>query len=277
MLTRVDVQSENPFFLNIRDARPTDSIIVAKIEGLDPPDIDLFMGDYARDGGYYGGRRVPPRDVTYTLEYNPNYKLNETVSGLRQMLYKAFLDPFADKKNVDIILHDDEVVDRYYTGYTSKFDGDIFSDDTTAQIVMRCPNPYIMDRDISAILGLGPTLPFEYAGTAETGVIIDATMTAASTWLQLELGGRVMVLNYGFQLGDKVYINTIRGQRRIQVTRTVAGVTTTTDILFALVSSPTSWLDIHSEANELKSYGATDSTIVATISKLQFRAQYWGV
>ena len=50
MLTRVDVQSENPFYLQIRDARPSDSIHVAKIEGLGPPDIDIQMGDYARDG-----------------------------------------------------------------------------------------------------------------------------------------------------------------------------------------------------------------------------------
>ena len=277
MLTRVDVQSENPFYLNIRDARPSDSIIVAKIEGLDPPDIDLFMGDYARDGGFYNGRRVPPRDVTFTLEYNPNYERNESVSGLRKMLYKAFLDPFSLADNVNIILKDDEMADRMITGYTSKFDGDVFTDDTTAQILMRCPNPYIVDVNPITLTGFGPTLPFEYKGSAEVGFVVELLITTNTSWLSVELGGRVMVLNYAFLTGDKVVLNTRRGQRRIQLVRTTAGVTTTTDILFTMVSGSDSWLDIHSEQNTMKSYGNVSSAVVATITKLNFQAQHWGV
>src|SRR5688500_12071057 len=118
MLTSVDVQSENPFVLEIRNAMPTDSVIVEKIEGLGPPDVDLFMGDYARDGGYYSGRRVPPRNVTFTLRVNPNYKVNESVSGLRNMLYKAFMDPFTNTDGLSFILHDDELPDRFVQGHT---------------------------------------------------------------------------------------------------------------------------------------------------------------
>lgn len=273
MLTRVDVQSENPFFLNIRDARPTDSIIVEKIEGLGPPDIDLFMGDYARDGGYYSGRRVPPRDVSFMLRYNPNYELNETVSGLRQLLYKSFLDPFPSADGLSIILHDDEAVDRYFMGYTNKFEGDLFSDDTTALISMRCPNPYIIDSASTQIAAAGPTVPFEYSGTAEVGLTIEATLTTSSSWLQFQLGAKTMILNLAFLAGDKVVVDTRQGSRKIQLIR--AGLTY--DILYTLYSSPSSWLEIHGKSNTLKSWGINSDTVVANITRITFQAYHWGI
>lgn len=273
MLTRVDVQSENPFFLNIRDARPTDSIIVEKIEGLGPPDIDLFMGDYARDGGYYSGRRVPPRDVSFMLRYNPNYALDESVNGLRQLLYKSFLDPFTDSDGLSILLHDDEAADRYFMGYTNKFEGDLFSDDTTALITMRCPNPYIIDSASTQVIGLGPTVPFEYSGTAEVGFILEATVTNASSWLQFQLGAKTMVLNYDFLPDDEIYIDTRQGSRKIQLIRAAV----TYDILYALYSTPSSWLEIHSKTNILKAWGINSDTIVANITQVVFQAYHWGV
>lgn len=272
MLTRVDVQSENPFFLNIRDARPTDSIIVEKIEGLNPPDIDLFIGDYARDGGSYGGRRVPPRDVTFTLQYNPNYKNNESVSGLRTMLYKAFLDPYSADDNLKIVLHDDEVPDRYFTGYTSKFEGDLFSDETIAQIVMRCPNPYLLDSAETLTGSNGPSHIFQYHGTAETGFETGITVTSPTNVLNLDLNGKRMTLTYPFVTNDLVSIDTQRGFRRIQVIRG-----TTTDILYAMTSPPSSWLELHNKDNLIKVYGETASSNVANIIMVRFRAQHWGV
>jgi hypothetical protein len=275
MLTRVDVQSENPFVLNIRDARPTDSIIVESIEGLGPPDIDLFMGDYVRDGGFYSGRRVPPRDVTFMLRYNPNYEQGESVSGLRNMLYKAFLDPFPTADNTNFILHDDEVADRYISGYTSKFEGDLFSDETIAQIAVQCPNPYLLDVAPTVIPAAGPSLPFQYFGSAETGLTIIATVTSSTPTLTLNLNGDVMVLTYAFQVGDKVTINTVRGFRSIQLLRTVVGVPTTFDVLYALTSS--GWLALHGLTNVLTVYGASVGDNVANLSSINFSSQYWGV
>lgn len=273
MLTRVDVQSENPFYLNIRDARPTDSIIVSKIEGLGPVDIDLFIGDFARDGGSYDGRRVPPRDLTFWLEYNPNYEAGESVSGLRRLLYKTFLDPFPRSKSVPLIFHDDEVADQQLVGYTTKFDGDIFSDETTAQIVMRCPQPYLVDVVETVKLSEGPTLPFQYAGTAETGFIVEAEITVNTSWLKLDLNDVIMIMDYDFQVGDEVYIDTRPGSKRVQVTRAAV----TTDILYSLYTSTSEWLLIHSPDNVLKIYGATPESIVGNITRVAFNAYHWGV
>lgn len=276
MLTRVDVQSENPFYLNIRDARPTDSIIVEKIEGLSPPDIDLFMGDYARDGGFYSGRRVPPRTVIFTLLLNPNYRNGETADGLRRMLYRAFLDPFIDSDNPGFRLKDDELPERIFSGYTEKFEGDIFSDDTTVQITVRCPDPYLRDYEQTSLELIGPSSPFNYSGDAETGMIVTAEIVVATDVLVLDLNERKMVLSYPFSAGDKVVVNTNRGSRSIRLTREVGGVTTTTDILYARVPE-TPWLEIHSASNTIQAYGSSETSAVANITELKYYARYWGI
>lgn len=272
MLTRVDVQSENPFYLKIRDARPTDSIILEKIEGLDPPAIDLFMGDYARDGGFYSGRRVPPRNIVLTLRLNPNYKNDESVSGLRQLLYKAFIDPFDGADTVNLILHDDELADRYISGNVEKFETDVFSDEAVVTISMMCPNPYILDLVSTSLVGSGPQITFDYEGTAETGFILDVNITASTSYLQLDLNDRIMGLNYAFSSGDVVHINTVRGARQIQVT--AGGITT--NILYTLAAGGT-WLEIHKPSNVLKVYGESAGALVGNVGTLVFRSAHWGV
>jgi hypothetical protein len=272
MLTSVDVQSENPFVLEIRNAMPTDSVIVEKIEGLGPPDVDLFMGDYARDGGYYSGRRVPPRNVTFTLRVNPNYKVNESVSGLRNMLYKAFMDPFTNTDGLSFILHDDELPDRFVQGHTEKFDTDIFSDDTVVAIAVRCPHPYIQDVELTELPASGPTLPFQYDGNAETGLILELHFTTGSSLTTIELNGKKMWLDYDFLTNDELLIDTRRGSRKIQVTR--AGVTT--DILYAL-DPDSDWLQLHSLGNLIKLYGAVTTDIPGNFDTISFRTAYWGI
>lgn len=277
MLTRVDVQSENPFYLNIRDARPSDSIIVEKIDGLDPPAINLHMGDYARDGGFYGGRRVPPRDVNFTLRLNPNPKFGESVSGLRRLLYKAFLDPFAQADNTRIVLKDDELPDRFVSGYTEKFESDIFSDEPIVEIVMLCPNPYIIDVDATVVSASGPTVPFVYAGSAEAGMEITAVLTAASPYLTFDLNGERVRLSYAFEAGDRVYLNTIPGSRQVRINRVIGGVDTPIDALYTLDWSASKWIYLHSVQNTLRVYGNTANASIASIETITFQATHWGI
>lgn len=356
MLTRVDVQSENPFFLEIRNAKPSDSIRVEKIEGLGPPDVDLFMGEYARDGGVYGGRRVPPRTVILTVSLNPNYGDLETVDGLRLLLYKTFMDPFVSTDGLIIELLDDTYNDRFIQCFTEKLDPDIFSDDTTAQITLRCPNPFIQDVALTVlpVSPAGPTFPFDYEGSVETGFIIKAILTSNSSVVTLDLNGITMRFDYSFLDDDLLIVNTIRGQRRVQRIRpknisnrvlatnvatltsaahgyqigdtvtitdvptqtfyngtfVITAVTTDTfsyalvhadsgtaastgkvyevtavdgtngidtiDILYTL-SASSIWLELHSLSNTLEIYGATDASIIANLTEVDFRGLHWGI
>lgn len=280
MLTQIDVVygdelGEQALALPILGVTPKDSLLIQTVTGLNPPDINLFIGDYSRDGGTYQGRRVGARNVVMTITLNPNPALGQTISGLRDLLYKTFVDPLVDADFIQLILHDDDGRTRYLVGYTEKFETEIFGVETLAQISMICPDPYIRD-DIETALTHPTgwvTVPFTYGGTAETGFKAQVNITSDTPTLTLSNNGRTMVLTYPFLTGDVINFNTNRGDRDVTLTRG-----STTDIpLIAYLSPYSRWLELHSQTNEMRVYGATTSDLKAVVKTLTYRASYWGV
>jgi hypothetical protein len=306
MLSRVvvnahqpNLQSEFELTLELENARPDDSIIVDKIDGLDPPDIDLYLGDYARDGGYYSGRRVGKRNPVFHLTLNPNYAEDETVSDLREALYRAFIDPRAAGDDVRVDLIDDRKPPRYFSGFTEKIESPIFAKETELVVSMVCPNPYIFNVEESELNVNGVTIPFLYEGTAETGVEAKFVITSNTSVLTIVVnGGLPMVLNYSFLKDDIVYINTRRGERKIQLTRGVQGNPAsisstglisggvTSSILYAL-SQDSRWLELHRvppnpATNPLgqslmSAYGYSPTNTIANIKQIKSRGAWWGI
>lgn len=275
MLTRIDIESENPFYVPIAGASPKDSLLLRQIDGLDPPDVDLFIGDYARDGGYYQGRRVAKRNVVFTFDLNPNPALGETVPGLREMLYKAFVDPSVDADFIKINLWDDEDRIRYLVGYTEKIESGIFSSETTSQISIVCPDPYLRDnvKTVKTDPTGWTTVPFAYTGTAETGFEVEILMTAPTPVLTLDNNGKTMIINRNFFAGDLVKINTNRGARALTVTRPGD----LPEPLIAGLSPLSPWLELHSQSNIMRVYGETDIDIVGAVKLLAYTQTYWGI
>jgi hypothetical protein len=278
MLTQIDVECDNPFYMSVLGANPRDSLILQKVTGLGPSDVSLFVGDYARDGGIYTGRRVQKRNPVFSIKINPNYGLGETVDSWRDILYRSFMDPFITGDDVTIILHDDIKPDRMLTGYTEKFETEVFDENTDVQISMICPEPYI--RDVNETVITPPEgvngwqqVPFTYSGTAEAGFEVTIAVQATTSTITLDNNGRTMVLTYpSFLNGDLIYINTKPGARQIKLTR--AGVDY--DILYTLYSESI-WLDLHSQANTLQIYGETPANVVASITSLTYTQLWWGV
>lgn len=274
MLTRVDVNSENAFFVPILGATPKTSILLRKITGLNPPDPSLFIGDYSRDGGIYQGRRVGNRNIVLTMDLNPNPALGETIPGLREMLYKAFLDPQPDADYIQLTFHLDDGRILSAVGYTEKFETEVFDVETMAQISIICPDPYF--RDTADTLLTHPngwtTVPFTYQGSAETGFTVFIHVLANTPTITLENNGKTMVLNRTFLAGDDITISTVRGARVLSITS--GGVTKS---ILASLTPTSTWLELHSQANTLKVYGATTADLVATVRQLKYRQAYWGI
>lgn len=279
MLTQIDVVygdelGEQALALPIAGITLKDSLLIRSVTGLSPPDIDLFIGDYARDGGIYQGRRVGNRNVVMTIDLNPNPALGESVSGLRALLYKTFVDPLVDADYIQLILHDDELADRYLVGYTEKLETEIFSSDTLAQVSIICPDPYIRDENQTILTHLTGwiTVPFTYTGTAETGFVVEIKITASTPTLTFVNNSRTMVITYPFLSEDVITINTNRGARDITLKR--AGVVSP---LIARLSPLSRWLELHSQANIMTVYGAASTNLNAVIKKLTYSPTYWGV
>lgn len=288
MLTSIDVESDNSFNIPILGATPKDSILVRQITGLNPPDLNLFIGDYARDGGIYQGRRVGNRNIVMTFELNPNPALGETVPGLREKLYKAFYDPLAeaDYLKMNFNLDDDRVL--YAVGYGERIETEIFSAETLMQISIICPDPYLRDNEATIHENSAgwTTVPFTYNGTASTGFEVEIKVGASTPKLILANNtvtndtdsplyprGR-MILNRAFAANDIITINTVRGHRRIWLTPGAGGPTVS---LFADLTPTSPWLELHSQNNTMMVYGNTPSNLPAVITKLTHVTSYWGI
>jgi hypothetical protein len=279
LLTRIDVvkgdgSDDLVLSLPILGATPKSSLLVQKVTGLGPADINLFIGDFSRDGGIYQGRRVGNRNPVMTITLNPDPALDETVKSLRETLYKAFVDPLVDADFVKLNLIDDVDDVRYLVGYTEKFETDPFDVETVAQISMLCPDPYIRDNDEIVLTDVSGwvTVPFTYNGTAETGFETMISISSATSFLTLENNGKTMVFEYSFLTGDEVYINTTRGARSLTLVRS-----SVESSLLAALTPESPWLELHSQGNVMKVYGETSGDTIATIQSLSYRQAYWGI
>lgn len=276
MLTQIDINSENAFFVRVVGATAKDSLLVRKITGLSPPDISLFIGDYARDGGIYQGRRVGNRNVVITFDLNPNPALGETVKGLRELLHKSFYDPLAEADFLQLNLHDSEGGVRYLVGYSEKFESEIFEPETMAVISLICPDPYLRDANEVTLNNAGgwTTVPFTYAGTAETGFTANILVNTATSTITLDNNGKQMVINRSFAAGDVIKLNTNRGARSITL---LPGGTGAEVSLLPYLTATSKWLELHSQANTMKIYGATTGSVPAGVTQLKYRQAFWGI
>lgn len=269
------VIGENALALPILGVTLKDSLLIRKVTGLNPPSIDLFIGDYARDGGTYQGRRVGNRNVVLTIDLNPNPALGETISGLRELLYKTFVDPLVDADHVELVLHSDDGRIRNLYGYTEKFETEPFDVETMVQISMICPDPYIRDLSETVLTnsaGTWVTVPFTYGGSAEAGFKAEIIISSDTPTLTINNNGQNMVIKHAFLSGDVVYVNTNRGERDITYKR--SGVTYP---LISKLSVESKWLELHSQSNTMNIHGTLTSDLIAGVKTLSYRASYWGV
>lgn len=299
MLTSIDVDSDNAFPLAIAGVTPKNSLLVRQITGLNPPARTLFIGEYSRDGGTYQGNRVGNRFLSIIMDLNPNPALGETVSGLREKLYKAFMDPLVEADYIKFTLHMSDGRTLYTTGYTETFDAETFSEESMVQIAVTCPDPYLRD-DVATVLTHPTgwtTVPFTYNGTAETGFETRIQINAptprivlsnnAGTYTplppeedptgQLNLDRyfkRRMVFDYDFLPGDVLVVNTVRGFRKVELMLASSGAI----VPMASYLHPRSpWLQLHSQSNQLKVQGTEPTDLPAAIRSLIYISAYWGI
>lgn len=271
MLKQVILQSSTPMTLNIDNADPAEILILTGISGLSPADLTLFTGDFARDGGYYQGRRVTKRNPVFTFKLNEDYKNGISISDVREILYKMFLEPQAQTDGLQVTVKDDKKPDRYFICYTEKFDSALFSKDTTAQISTICVDPYLRSTQetVYSVPGLVST-SFDYDGSADSGFETTMKVTSVTNTVVLNLNGVEMRLvnSSNFSVNDIVVINTNGGQRRI----TVNGVDS-----MGLLTAASKWLTITRPDNVISCSGGVVGDGKVNIIQYKYRSAWWGV
>lgn len=279
MLKEINVAYDDvggPVFLSLPTigVTPKDGFILRKVTGLSAPDVDLFIGRYARDGGTYHGRRVGERNVVLTIDLNPNPALGQTASGLRKKLYGAFLEPKLSGDNVDIILQEDDET-LVLTGFVESFEADFFEQENMVQISLICPDPYIKSFAPTVLTNPGGywvDVPVIYKGNASTGFDAKVVFSAQSDWMTLDNNGSLMRINYPFLEGDSVFINTSPGLRDVYHMR--GSVKTS---LLSKRTTTSAWVEIRPISNRIRLYGFNDQYNIGGIESFKYVDRYWGI
>jgi hypothetical protein len=270
MLEQVVIQSSSPTTLNVSDVDPDEILLIKSITGLSPKGLTLFTGEFARDGGYYQGRRAGKRNPVFTFKLNPNYAEDIEVSDIRELLYKMFLEPNVDSDAVQVTLIDDRKPDRYFIGYTEDIDTDMWSLEQTAMVSLICTDPYLRsveetsDSDEAGWL----SVPLTYDGSADTGFFVELKVATANTQITLDLNGETMVLTGSFAVDDVITINTLEGSRYIRKN----GV----DIMGSL-SAASRWLQLSAVANTLQTYSTVVGDAKVKVMSYAYRSAWWGI
>ena len=214
---------------------------ITSIFGLSPANAIVNTTNIAgMDGAVINSTKLETRNIVITLHINGETEEN------RQELENYFRP-----KQWCKFYFTNENRNVYSEGYVDSFECDLFAKGQTAQISIICPYPYFIDMTeiatvISSVNGEftmpwsideDHPIPFSsydydrvtviYNGSgSEIGekIVINVLSGCSEVLIRNIDTGESIVLDYAFQAGDVVTVNTRKGQKRITLTR--SGVTT---------------------------------------------------
>lgn len=289
MLTRLQFMRDTvngvneSWYVPILDATPDEPLVITNISGLEAPDRQLWIGDYVRDGGVYLGKSTVSRNPVIDFMIRPGYERDETVTGLRALLYKTFYEPVkqpvifdevvvSNRDGLMVVVEDDEVQDRYFIGYAEKYVGPIFDKTPTASFSLLAPDPYLRatHKTVLTAPGLGwLSTPVDYDGTSSVGFEMTIHIEKNTPTLNISNGLYRMSISGSFLYGDTLYINTNEGERSILVNGSRS--------FLSGLSNDSTWLTLNPTENLINIYGVTPGDTNATFTSLTYRSAWVGV
>lgn len=272
MLEQVVLETATPLTLNVTAVDPNEILIIKSISGLTSPGNDLYMGEFAGEGGYYQGRRAKKLNPVFNLKMNPDHAGNVSISAIREILYRQFYTPTPGKAGVQFRLVDDELPDRYLIGYCEGIDTDQWVKEQSAAVSLVCNDSFM--RSAVETTGAEPagwtTLPHIYDGSAYTGLEMTLKVLVATPTVTLDLNGSKMVLQKAsgnFAVNDIIVINSQAGSRKI----TLNGV----DVM-ALLTGTSVWATLDRDDNLFRIYGSVIGDGKAAMTAYHYRSAWWG-
>lgn len=234
--------------------------ILYKIEGLQPPSVNVNVSDNATsDGSTFNSARANSRNIVLYIAIKGVVEVN------RINLYKYF--PL--KKKIKLY-YKNGTRDVYIEGYVELIECDLFSDKQVAQISIICPQPYFkaVDEVISYFSEVSSyfTFPFSttksgvelsaittnirksiiYAGDVESGIIIKlyAIGEVVNPVIYDVFNRTYIKLNCAMEVNDEIIINTYKGEKSITLIRNGES-----SNVMGYMSADSTWLTLQSGDN----------------------------
>lgn len=233
--------------------------IIENVQGLTLPNTVVNMSTSACDGGYFNHARVQARNLVI------NISIHGSVERNRQHLYRFF-----NLKRVCTIYFKNQYRNVKIFGYVEMFDGDLFSSQQQMQISIICPQPYWEDIETIYTELLAVTknfeFPFNIIEPIEISTKVDTPICRVINNGDVECGCMITVeflwyvsnlkiinitnqeffgFSYQFGYGDKLIINTRKGEKSAIVIRNGEEI----NLLNNIVAGST-WLQINTGESE---------------------------
>ena len=209
---------------------------VLSIQGLNPPSAQLNITNIVGlDGAKYNSARLNTREIVVTV------KINGEVEKNRLNLYKYFVT-----KEWCRFSYKNDSLDVFIEGYVENVECDQFSNAETAQISILCPSPYFESQEEYVEDGSAVSAQFEFPFSidyddpvvisellvASVTNVFNGTDTESGMYIDIEVVGtcnkivitntetaQTFELDYVFQNGDRIRINTYKGQKKVLLYR----------------------------------------------------------
>lgn len=227
---------------------------ITNITGLGPGKATINSTEISTtDGALFNSARLSARNIVISLRY----LWKDSIEDVRQLSYRYF--PI--KQKVTLLFKTDNR-EAEIEGYVESNEPNIFSDAEGADISIICPDPFFYSRESQTTVfsGVEPMFEFPfsneslfepllemgsienatdkvviYDGDAETGIMITIHAVGEATNITIyNIGTREQMkidttklqtyTGSGIKAGDDIIINTIPGEKSIQLLR--EGVTT---------------------------------------------------
>lgn len=234
---------------------------ITGVEGLNPPSATINTSELALfDGTTYNSSKVNMRSI------NISFSINVEAERNRIALYKVI-----KPKQQITLLYENGERNVFIDGYVESFEIDYFAIQQTATVSILCPEPFFKDaeeviNEISLIIANfhfpfsitaeGP-IPFSYyEQILEINVTNDGDVASGMT-IEIRFTGAVknptiynretreeFGLNYTFQSGDFLTIETSRGEKAVTLTRGTEDIN-----LFNYLTKESTWLQLETGDN----------------------------
>lgn len=209
---------------------------IISITGLNPPNAQINTTNIAGlDGAKFNSAKLNTRNIVIMLKLNGNVEQN------RLVLYQMFRT-----KEHCTFYYSNNSRNVSIEGYVETVECDLFSDAESMQISIICPYPYFkniteiiadISNEIAAFsfpfaIDIGNPIPVSLYianrktnvlnnSESETGVMIEIEVLNDINTIEIRNANteQSFILNYAFKEGDKVLINTNKGQKSIRLIR----------------------------------------------------------
>ncbi len=267
---------------------------IKRIDGLDPPEIDVALGQKIYEGSVWQGSRPQDRELTITLETKPDYRAGETHGDLRSQLYGLLAPKFGYNVTFGLLDNSNNTVASINGRVKSVGSNPFDKAAGTVQIVMECFGPYLKapryTMPTPTLQRVNP-LGIDNPGNAPSGFNLQITLgsfVAAGTSITFSKATYGEILrfypNSPFRAKDVIVISTEDGTKSAFHYRPKTGQPADGNIgnytktnLLPVISSTSAWFQLHGGLNTL--LVRINDTYISqfVVNSFNFQPRYWGV